>query len=300
VSGGRHGRRDNGLFAADYAVVADVDPRVGEHLLDVLGNRGIAAYLQPTADQHPVTRVTTLPGRPTDRLYVDRSELDTARQFLAVLIRDSAPAEPAVDGESTPPAATAPALSVDEAPAPAARTSTEFDAAWASIVANFDNQAAYSGALEGSTPWPAIEDLTTHDQAHDPEVAEDAAREEPATPREWPRWQPRDVGADDPSLLDSFDSFGSTLPDDEDEDYQPPAPPPLPRLAAVTIIGIIAILCGIALVADPDLLASVIDTTATAVLGCGLMLGGAVALIGRLRSGTDDDEPDDPDDGAIV
>jgi hypothetical protein len=298
VSGGRHGRRDNGLFAADYAVVADVDPRIGEHLLDVLGNRGIAAYLQPTSDQHPVTRVTTLPGRPTDRLYVDRSELDTARQFLAVLTRDAGPAEPAepaaADGEPAPPTSTS-ALSVDEAPAPAARTSTEFDAAWASIVANFDNQAAYSGALEGTTPWPAIEDLTTHDQAAaaaEPEAA-------PVAPREWPRWQPRTD--DDPSLLDGLDSFGSALPDsDDDEDYEPPPPPPLPRLAAVTIIGIVAIVCGIALVADPDLLASVIDTTAAAVLGCGLMLGGAVALIGRLRSGNDDDEPGDPDDGAIV
>src|SRR4029450_11644779 len=81
VTGGsaRHGRRNNGLFAAEYAAVGDVDPRVGEHLLDVLGNRGIAAYLQPSADQHPITRLTTLPGRTVDRLFVDRRGGTTGR-----------------------------------------------------------------------------------------------------------------------------------------------------------------------------------------------------------------------------
>ena len=65
VSGWRpSGRRDNGLDAADYAAAGDVDPRVGEHLLDVLAAGGIAAYLQPSADLNPITRTTTLPGPP--------------------------------------------------------------------------------------------------------------------------------------------------------------------------------------------------------------------------------------------
>ena len=95
--GARRGRRDNGLVAAAYAVAGDVDPRVGEHLLDVLAVRGIAAYLQPAADLHPVTRTTTLPSRPTDRLYVDRTHLDTARSFIAQLAPEGAQAtaEPA-------------------------------------------------------------------------------------------------------------------------------------------------------------------------------------------------------------
>jgi len=141
VTGGsaRHGRRNNGLFAAEYAVVGDVDPRVGEHLLDVLGNRGIAAYLQPSADQHPVTRLTTLPGRPVDRLYVDRRELSTAREFYAVATADTAgPIDP--DGLGPP------AL-------PPPEPTVEFEAAWASIVANFD-----APAHDGPRPWPASED----------------------------------------------------------------------------------------------------------------------------------------------
>src|ERR1700730_12407010 len=78
----RHGRRDNGLEAAEYAAAGDVDPRVGEHLLDVLALDGIAAYLPPSTDLHPVNRSSTLPGRPTDRLYVDRTHLATARDYL--------------------------------------------------------------------------------------------------------------------------------------------------------------------------------------------------------------------------
>ena len=87
MSGGgpRRGRRDNGLDAAEYAIAGDVDPRVGEHLLDVLAAGGIAAYLQPSADLNPVTRTTTVPARPVDRLYVDRSHLTTARDYLTQL-----------------------------------------------------------------------------------------------------------------------------------------------------------------------------------------------------------------------
>ncbi|MGH3647084.1 MAG: DUF308 domain-containing protein [Micromonosporaceae bacterium] len=77
----RRGRRDNGLEAGEYAAAGDVDPRIGEHLLDVLAVAGIAAYLQPSSDLDPVTRSTWVPARPTDRLYVDREHLDEAREY---------------------------------------------------------------------------------------------------------------------------------------------------------------------------------------------------------------------------
>jgi hypothetical protein len=123
--GGRRGRRDNGLVAAAYAAAGDVDPRVGEHLLDVLAVRGIAAYLQPAADLHPVTRTTTLPARPTDRLFVDREHVDTARGYLAQL--------------------------ADESPS-SGTTEPDFDQLFAGIVAGFDSRAE-------SVTWPAAEDL---------------------------------------------------------------------------------------------------------------------------------------------
>src|SRR5262249_31360048 len=79
----KRGRRDNGLSAAHYAAAGDVDPRVGEHLLDVLAVDGIAAYLRPSADVNPLTRSSVLHSRPTDRLYVDQVHLSTARDYLA-------------------------------------------------------------------------------------------------------------------------------------------------------------------------------------------------------------------------
>src|SRR5215831_21211814 len=84
----RHGRRDNGLVAAEYAAVGDVDPRVGEHLLDVLLLDGIAAYLRPSSDLNPITRSSSLPKRPTDRLYVDRAHVATARDYVRRLAEE--------------------------------------------------------------------------------------------------------------------------------------------------------------------------------------------------------------------
>jgi hypothetical protein len=261
VTGGnpRNGRLDNGLYATEYTAVADVDPRVGEHLLDVLGNRGIAAYLQPTADQHPVTRLTTLPARPTDRLFVDRSEVDTAREFLDILAKDGDVVEPE-----------------PVASAPATRTSTEFEDAWASIVAGYQETA--ERPEHDSAPWPAIEDVAPS-----------------APPRDLPIWRSAESG----SLLSGLDDFGASLPDDEDDDdetYHPPPPPPLPRFKLITILSTIAVIGGLIVVIDPGLVP--IDPTQAVMLGCAALLAGAIGLIGRLRAGGPDD--DDWDNGAVV
>jgi hypothetical protein len=77
------GRRDNGLEAALWAPVQDVDPRVGEHLLDLLASAGIAAYLEPATDVGPYTRTVFLPSPPSDRLFVDRARRADARELLA-------------------------------------------------------------------------------------------------------------------------------------------------------------------------------------------------------------------------
>jgi hypothetical protein len=130
TGGARRGRRDNGLDAAEFAAAADVDPRVGEHLLDVLAAAGIAAYLQPSSDLNPVTRTTTVPARPTDRLFVDRTRLVTARGFLAQL--------------------------ADEGPRRPAAADPGLDAEWNRIVAGFYDTPT-------ATPtWPAAEDLADH------------------------------------------------------------------------------------------------------------------------------------------
>ena len=82
MSSARRGRRNNGLDAALWSPLRDVDPRVGEHLLDVLHAAGIAAYLEPAADVGPYTRSVSLPSPPSDRLYVDRAHRAEARGLV--------------------------------------------------------------------------------------------------------------------------------------------------------------------------------------------------------------------------
>lgn len=76
------GRRDNGLDAALWTPLRDVDPRVGEHLLDLLREAGVAAYLEPSADVEPYTRTVSLPSPPSDRLFVDRARSGEARALV--------------------------------------------------------------------------------------------------------------------------------------------------------------------------------------------------------------------------
>ena len=282
AGGARRGRRDNGLDAADYAAAGDVDPRVGEHLLDVLAAGGIAAYLQPSSDLNPILRATTFPARPTDRLYVDRTHLATAREHLHKLTGGAGP---------TPPAAK-----------PETGTRTDqgtVDAEWAKIVAGFHTPIDPTAA-----PWPASEGV-------DPTRAPDLPPNDP------PEQQPRPPGGklpsaadfsgvslnrrrtDEPSLLDGLDTFGTGTDDDsgpdDDERYTPPPPPPLPHISKYAVAGILGVVLGFVLFLFPWLLP--IERNFVTLIGFTAIVGGAVTLVWRLRSGDDDD---DFDDGAVV
>ncbi|MDP9240897.1 MAG: DUF308 domain-containing protein [Actinomycetota bacterium] len=138
--GGRgQGRRDNGLTATSFASVGDIDPRVGEYLLDVLALDGIAAYLQPTIDHDSVTRAVSLPAHPTDRLFVDRHRAAEARALVAAEAeaagRTGKPWEPSEPLEPEQPD------KLDE------------EAEWAALVASFDRPSA-----SVVPPWPVNED----------------------------------------------------------------------------------------------------------------------------------------------
>ncbi|MGC4852342.1 DUF308 domain-containing protein [Micromonospora sp. DT4] len=284
AGGARRGRRDNGLDASEYAVVGDVDPRVGEHLLDVLAAGGIAAYLQPSADLNPVTRTTTVPARPVDRLYVDRSHLRTARDYLTQLADESAPEQPP------------------------ARDEPDIDAEWARIVAGFHSTS--SSADE--RPWPAAEDVDERDDqdTRDEPTAGPLARSgvDEAGPtatdvRRLPSATDfsgisvgRNTRGDEPSLLDGLDTFGVDLPDDDEDTYHPPPPPPLPRVSKYAVVGALAVVVGFVLFLFPSLLP--VDRSAVTLFGFTGILAGFVTLIWRLRPG--DEEDDDPDNGAVV
>lgn len=289
AGGARRGRRDNGLDAAEFAVAGDVDPRIGEHLLDVLAAGGIAAYLQPSADLNPVTRTTTVPARPTDRLYVDRSHLATAQDYLHQLTRDAEP----------PAASTGTSLGSD----------WDIDREWARIV------AAYHTEPSGDVPpWPAAEELDTGRADADPTSpghgSTDPVSGQPGTAR-----RDRDPGTptplpyagdisgisvgnrpDEPSLLDGLDTFGANLPDDPEDRYIPPPPPPLPRISKYALVGVLGIIVGFALFLFPALLP--IGRGTATMIGFTSIVAGFITLIWRLRPG--DDEEDDLDDGAVV
>jgi hypothetical protein len=120
------GRRDNGLDAVLWSPLRDVDPRVGEHLLDVLHAVDIAAYLEPSADVGPYTRTVSLPSPPADRLFVDRSRVAEARAVVAAQVGTDERPAPAVPAREQVPERAAMRANLDE------------DAEWARIVAAFE------------------------------------------------------------------------------------------------------------------------------------------------------------------
>lgn len=253
----RRGRRDNGLDAADWTAIDDLDPRVGEYLLDALGARGIAAYLQPSMDVNPITRQAIVPARPTDRLFVDRRQAEAARSFVRQILAE-------------------------------VEQDRRLEAAFAGIVAGFHRPDPET------RPWPASEDVDTSAGA----PAESAA---PPTVTDPPPPATGPVDArhlTEPSLLEALDTFGAHLPDEPQERFVPPPPPPLPRLSAQAVIGTLAILAGLVILLRPDLLG--LGRGTGMLLGFAAILGGATALILRLRPGTDPDETVRPDDGAQV
>jgi hypothetical protein len=255
AGGARRGRRDNGLDAADFTAAGDVDPRVGEHLLDVLQAAGIAAYLQPTADLNPILRATTLPSRPTDRLYVDRTYLEAARVHL---LKETGGRLP------TPP--------------PDPTREPDIEAEWAKIVAGFHTTVDPTAA-----PWPAAEELPA---APEPPAAPPSA--DPATYNRRRTDRPAE-----PTMLDGLDTFGADLEDDEDDDdrYVPPPPPPLPHISKYAVMGVVSVVLGFILFIFNGLLP--IDRDYVLLLGFAAIVSGAVMLVWRLRSGDDDDDFDD-------
>jgi len=265
AGGARRGRRDNGLDAADYAVAGDVDPRVGEHLLDVLAASGIAAYLQPTADLNPILRATTLPARPTDRLYVDRTHLATAREHLHKVAGDESPTPPPQDPTAQP----------------------DVDAEWARIIAGFNTPADPTAA----PPWPAAESI-----GPDPtEPPKPATGLQSAADFSGVSLNRRRTDRPEPSVLDGLDDFDEFDGEDDDEErYIPPPPPPLPHISKYAVMGILGVVIGFVLFLFPTLLP--IDRDYVTLLGFAAIVSGAVMLVWRLRTGDDDEF----DDGAVV
>jgi hypothetical protein len=86
------GRRDNGLVAPSFVLLAEVDATIGDQLLQALGRARIAAYLEPAPD----------PAR--QLLYAAALERSDARTIVSRVWRASA------NTESDDPAVSAPDL----------------------------------------------------------------------------------------------------------------------------------------------------------------------------------------------
>ena len=83
------GRRGNGLQAADWGALVDLDPRLAESLLDRLATAGVAASVEPAGGTpDALSRATPLPGRPLDRLWVDPRRADAARAVVGAEVAD--------------------------------------------------------------------------------------------------------------------------------------------------------------------------------------------------------------------
>lgn len=184
----RRGRRDNGLDAANYVPLADVDPRIGEHLLDVLWAVGLPAFLEPASDVDP-TRAIRVPSPPTDRLYVD-----SARRAEAHSIIDAA--LPNTPGRLFPkPEPTAPGR--DDGPP----LGLEEEAAWRELVANFDG--AQPPEADSTADTSAAARLARGERIHQlplpgdlPSLPEDADEHfVPPPPPPIPRLSKETVGA---------------------------------------------------------------------------------------------------------
>lgn len=210
----RRGRRDNGLDAAFYVPLADVDPRIGEHLLDVLWAAGVPAYLEPPAElpTDPMTEIipaSTLP-RPmpaVDRLWVDRDRRADAR----TIVESEAPRVPENGGPDDDPAGTA---ALDE----------DTERQWAAIVEAYDLDVTGPVA-----PWPAVEDLDVTTRPADP-------------PRPWA----------EPARPEPTESVED--PEEDEGHYEPPPPPPFPRPSGYSVLALAILAFGVVLIFFPVLL----------------------------------------------
>ena len=271
----RRGRRDNGLDAAAFVPLADVDPRIGEHLLEVLGAAGIPAYLEPSVDIEPYTRALALPSPPTDRLWVDREQRLTARQIIETEAEQAGqsglgpPGRPREEPNGPPEANWSSGLpDVDE------------ELIWRQIVASYEADTA-----DPVPRWPVVEDTDSPGHAAGPDADTDPDR---------PRW--RRVG--DPGAAAADPLLPGELPPelpDEEEHYVPPPPPPVPRLSRQALLALALLLIGLVLVFAPGQVG--LEQGAGLLFGVVSILSGAGVLILRLRDSRSDD---DPDDGAVV
>ncbi len=173
--------RGNGLTAASYAPVCDLDPRLTGTVLEALREAGIAAYAVTASDQPVIGFELVVTGRPVDRLYVDAAAKPAALEIVEAALPDALPAEglPAEGDE--------PVLAGTGGASPSAVP--DLDLAFEQIVAGFDRTDDDGTAVA----WPAAEQAppaapsvpVTDDDHFVPPTPEPLPELEPITKLAW-------------------------------------------------------------------------------------------------------------------
>ena len=132
-------RRDNGLPAASYIRVVDVETSVVDGLLERLREEEVAAYVAPAPGHRGPYGDTVLPGSPSDSVYVDSARTEHARDVVARYLSE-----------------------------------VREELAWASIVAGFD-----AAPHDEVPRWPVSEDVDDVERAAPPPAAAVTASDEP-------------------------------------------------------------------------------------------------------------------------
>ncbi len=303
------GRRANGLQAADWGALVDLDPRLSEGLLARLAEAGVAAYVEPASTVDRLHRAVVMPGRPLDRLWVDPARADSAREVVAAEVADLtallAEDDPSADAgglvqpvprtaaprvlppPALPTARTGPRETPRRRPGDDARRAEE--EAFARLVADFHRDA-------GERSWPDAEDLPRPAAAPDPAPADPS----PAPPGSGalgpPRRRHTDPPPEPPPAVEPLPSWVEPDALEDDGHYSPPTPPPVPRVRLRTAASVAAIVLGLLVLFAPGVL-GLAATREVGVLGLALLAGGAGALVWWMRDGASDDGPDD---GAVV
>lgn len=297
--GGRRGRRDNGLDAAAFVPLLDVDPRVGEHLLDVLASAGVPAFLEPSADIEPYTRALSLPSPPTDRLWVDREQRREARQIVDAETPHGPRPRPRPRGR-------------DDEPSHGLSDLDE-ERAWQEIVSAWEagparRGPADTGTATGASPAAREDEGPRRDGREDPAALGRPAPTGPAPTGPVPTG-PVPTGPELDAAAEARARQEEAreqqheddevrvegLPSVDEGHYEPPPPPPVPRPSRQAVLAVLVIVLGVLLIGAPSLVG--LDDHTGLTFGVVAVLGGGALLVLRLRETRGDDGPDD---GAVV
>jgi hypothetical protein len=261
----------NGLSAASWAALADVDPPVVGQVLDLLGAAGVAAYAEPHGGDRGAYAEVRPPARPTLRVFVDRESLPRARDVV---------------GAALPSLRAAFLADVAARDDRRAMAEAEVEAAWAEIVAGY-----------GTTPdppvgrWSALEDLPDEPAAPPPTGSGLSSRLiRRADPPGGASGQPAGAGTED----DDLDPFGD---DDADDHFVPPPPPPLPQSEPVTRLAWAGLIGGPLFLILMAVLGLQLDRW-WVLLAMAAFAGGFLTLVLRMKDRAPHD--DGWDDGAVV